>query len=63
MDFELIRGMIRGPRMGTSDDAAMAPAIFGANSTTAQLPPMLSALAISEFFTLDDGEARAVLSQ
>lgn len=28
-----------------------------------QLPPTLSALAISEFFTLDGGEARAVLSR
>jgi hypothetical protein len=28
-----------------------------------QLPPTLSALAISEFFTLDGGEIRAVLSR
>ena len=51
--------MMAPRRMGMPEDAQLAPTVSWANS----MPPEVSALAISEFFTLSGAELQAVLSR
>jgi len=59
MEFEVNVSMIASPRIGTVGDAPLARQFLGRT----QLPPEVSALAISEFFTLSGAETQAVLSR